>query len=98
MSAINPKADSYNKLSKITSSIIRDAFKQYKKGQINSVYIIADTQNSAEIIIRAKDEIENRVHYVGTDAGFYDTPALGDALHFSLDNVKVLPKKCAVFD
>ncbi|EFD92974.1 MAG: hypothetical protein BJBARM5_0350 [Candidatus Parvarchaeum acidophilus ARMAN-5] len=87
---MNPDISGYKKLSRSVYSVVKGAFKLYKKGIVESVYIVAGIQDNAEKIKVIKKEMEDRYHYIGTDSGFYETPFLGKMQDFSVNCVSIV--------
>ena len=86
---INPNFYEDKKLEKATYSIIKQAFKLYRKGVITSAEIISDSDLLFNKLKNIKNKIENTYNPIGTDAGFYEAPVLGNALDFSIKGISI---------
>lgn len=87
---INPRYfENNNKLRRAVYSIIKSAFKDYKRSEKENIEILLNCNYQADRVTGIKNKLEESYGFNGTDAGVYEVPLLGEAVEFSRKKLSV---------
>jgi hypothetical protein len=87
---VNPKYfENKKKLRMAVYSIIKSAFKEYRYSEKENIEILLNDNSYLNKVKGVKKELEEAYSLMGTDAGFYEVPFLGNALQFSVQKLAV---------
>ena len=87
---LNPKYfENNNKLRRAVYSIVKSAFKDYSSMRKENIEILLNHDYQADKVKEIKNDLEEAYSLIGTDAGMYEVPVLGDALQFSVKKLSV---------